>query len=132
MVAISVGKARYSHKLISEGGEFVFAVPGEDLWGEVLFCGTRSGRNVDKFKETGLTPRPASKIKPPLIEECLVNLECKLVGQLDTGDHTIFVGKIVETWISEQKKRNLLSIGYESGYEFVGEGRGYRFGVIKK
>lgn len=132
MVAIAVGKSRYSHKLISEGKEFVFSVPGEDLWEEVLYCGTHSGKDVDKFKETGLTPKPASKVKPPLIEECLVNLECKLVGQLDTGDHSIFVGEIVETWVSNEKKRNLLSIGYETGYDFVGGGKGYRFGVIKR
>jgi len=132
MVAISVGKARYSHKLISEGKEFVLAVPSEDIPKEVLYCGTHSGRDVDKFKQTGLTPLSAKFVKPPLIKECVVNLECKLVGQLDTGDHTIFVGQIVASWASEDEKRNLLSIGEEAGYEFLGGGKGYRFGVVRR
>jgi len=71
-------------------------------------------------------------VKPPLIKECVVNLECKLVGQLDTGDHTIFVGQIVASWASEDEKRNLLSIGEEAGYEFLGGGKGYRFGVVRR
>jgi len=132
MIAISIGKTRYSHRLISDSGEFVLAVPGEDLAKEVLFCGTRSGRHVDKFKETGLTPVRASKVKPPLIKECIVNLECKVRGKLETGDHTIFVGEVVACWASDNERRNLLLIGDGSGYELILEGRGYRFGVVKK
>ncbi|HID95847.1 MAG TPA: flavin reductase family protein [Candidatus Latescibacteria bacterium] len=131
MVAISVGKTRYSHKLISEGKEFVLAIPGEDMSEEVLYCGTHSGRDSDKFKETGLTPLPAKFVSPPLIKECIVNLECKVVGALDTGDHTIFAGQIVNSWASEDDRKNLLSIGMETGYEFRGGGKGYRFGVVK-
>lgn len=131
MLAISVGKTRYSHKLISKGRESVLAVPGEDMSEEVLYCGTHSGRDVDKFEETGLIPRPAKLVKPPLIEECIVNQECKVVGQLDTGDHTIFVGKVVTSWVSDDARRNLLSIGREAGYKYTGEGKGYHFGVVK-
>lgn len=132
MVAISVGRTRYSHQLISEGGEFVFAVPGEDMAEAVLFCGTHSGRDVDKFRETGLTPRPAALVRPPLIEECQVNLECRVAGRLETGDHTIFVGEVLKAWVSEEEKRNLLTVGHEAGYEFLLEDRGYRFGVIRR
>ena len=132
MVAISVGKTRHSHGLISQGGEFVLAIPGEDMAEAVLYCGTHSGRDVDKFREAKLTPCRARFVKPPLIEECIANMECRVVGKLDTGDHTIFVGEIVASWVSEERKRNLLCIGYESGYEYVGGGEGYRFGVIKR
>ena len=132
MVAISVGKTRHSHKLISQVGEFVLAIPGEDLWRAVLVCGTTSGRNVDKFKETGLTPRPAKIVKPPLIEECIANIECKVTGRLDTGDHTIYAGQAVCCWVSDDRRRNLLTIGRERGYRSLGGGSGYRFGVIKK
>ncbi len=59
MMAISVGKTRYSHQLISESREFVLAFPSEEMGKEVLYCGTHSGRDVDKFKETGLVPVPA-------------------------------------------------------------------------
>ncbi len=132
MVAISVGKTRYSYKLISEGKEFILAVPGENMWEEVLYCGTHSGREVDKFRQTGLTPLPAKFVSPPLIKECIVNLECKVTGELDTGDHTVFAGEILNYWGSEDQRRNLLSISRESGYEFLGGGKGYRFGVIKR
>ncbi len=132
MVAISVGKTRYSHKLISETGEFVLAVPGEDMAEEVLYCGTHSGRYVDKFKETGLTPMPASKVKPPLIKECIVNMECKVTGILDTGDHTIFAGEVLASWVSDDKRRNLIQVGKERGYEVLLEDRGYRFGVVRR
>jgi len=132
MIAISVGKTRHSHKLISMGGEFVLAVPGEDLWRSVLICGTTSGRNIDKFKETGLTPKPAKIVKPPLIEECIANIECKVAGHLDTGDHTIFAGKAVCCWLSDNRRRNLLLIGHERGYLSLGSGGGFRYGVIRK
>lgn len=111
MVAISVGKTRYSHKLISEGKEFVLAFPHEGMKDKVLYCGTHSGREVDKFKEAELTAQPAKDVHPPLIEECLVNMECKVEGELDTGDHTIFAGKIVRAYVSEKEGRRLYTLG---------------------
>ena len=131
MVAISIGKTRYSHQLLMEAREFVFAVPGEDMAKEVLFCGTNSGRDMDKFKEAGLTPLKASAIKASLIKECVVNLECTVTGQLDTGDHTIFTGEVVNSWVSEEKKKILISVGPEKGCKLVLEGKGYRLGVIQ-
>ena len=117
MVAISVGKTRYSHRLISQTKEFVYTFPGEDLEKEMLYCGTHSGRDVDKFKETGLTAVKAKLVKPPLIEECIANFECQVVGKHDAGDHTIFVGKIVAAWISEKArdKRRLFNLGTKFG-----------------
>jgi len=111
MAAISVGLTSYSHKLISEGGEFVLCFPSEDMEDAVRYCGTHSGREVDKFRETGLTPLPAKYVKPPLIEEGVVNMECKVVDQLRTGDHTIFVGEILATYLSEEKKKVLFNLG---------------------
>jgi len=131
MVAISIGKTRYSHKLLMETGEFVLAVPGEDIVKEVLFCGTHSGRNMDKFQKAGLTPREAKIVKPNLIEECVVNLECKVSGYLETGDHTIFAGEVLTSWVSEEKKRILISVGPEKGYKLLLEEKGYRLGVIQ-
>ena len=130
MVAISVGKTRYSHELLKEAGEFVLAFPGEDLAKQVLFCGTNSGRNVDKFSETGLTHAKAKSVKPSLIGECVVNLECKVAGSIETGDHTIFVGEVLNSWVSEKKKL-LISIGDEEGYKVLLEGKGHRLGVVK-
>jgi flavin reductase (DIM6/NTAB) family NADH-FMN oxidoreductase RutF len=131
MLAISIGKTRHSHQLISNCREFVLAVPGADLSEQVLFIGTHSGKNVDKFKTTHLTPLPAKHIRPPLIQECLVNHECKVVGQLDTGDHTIFVGEVLTSWAADTKQPVLCSIGTEAGYQCTHEGFGFRLGVVR-
>jgi len=111
MVAISVCKERYSHSLISQNKEFTLSFPTADMKEEVLFCGTHSGRDMDKLKESGLKVMPAQKVKPPLIYKCNVNLECRVVGELDTGSNTIFVGEILAAYISEQACKGLYSLG---------------------
>ncbi len=131
MVAISIGKTRYSCQLLNETGEFVLAFPGENMAEEVLYCGTNSGRDADKFKEAKLTPVKAKHIKPALIEECIVNLECKVTGTLDTGDHTIFAGEVIASWLSGNGKKVLLSVGYEEAYQVLLEEKGYRMGIVK-
>jgi len=73
-----------------------------DILNETMFCGRASGIDHDKFKEAKLTPLPAKKVKPPIIKECVAHLECKLHSQHTTGDHTIFVGEIVEAYANEE------------------------------
>ena len=92
---IMVHPARYSHKLIEETGEFVINIPTADIVEQSLFCGTRSGRRVDKFKETKLTPVPATHVKPPLIKECVINIECRVVETMKPkhSAYTFFFGK---------------------------------------
>lgn len=94
LLAVSIGKTRYSHKLIEETGEFVVNIPTEELLDKVEYCGSVSGRDENKFEKAGLTPKPAKKVKPPLIEECVANIECKVVDRLPTGDHTLFIGEV--------------------------------------
>lgn len=65
MVCIGVAPRRYSHRLIEETGEFVITVPSIDLEKEMHYCGVKSGRDVDKFAETGLTAIPSLKVRPP-------------------------------------------------------------------
>jgi len=110
MVVIGVSPKRYSHRLIAETGEFVVNVPTEEIIEETVFCGTHSGRDVDKFGETKLTPVSASRVKPPLIEECVSHLECKVVASHKCGDHTIFVGKVVAVHIDEGVMDETLNI----------------------
>jgi len=102
MVAISVAPPRYSHNLIEEAGEFVLAIPTSEIVEAVHKCGRVSGRNVNKFEEFNLIPLPAKKVKPPLIKECVANLECRVVGKMTTGDHTIFVGEVLAAHVNEQ------------------------------
>jgi len=101
LVAISVAPSRYSHALIEETGEFVVNLPTVDRIKETLACGRTSGRDHDKFSETGLTPLSARKVKAPIIKECIAHLECKLHSQFETGDHTIFVGEVIEAYANK-------------------------------
>ncbi len=95
VVGISVAPSRYSHGLIAETREFAINIPTRDIVKQTLYCGRVSGRNVDKFKQSKLTPIPARKIKPPLIKECIAHLECRVTQQLTIGDHTLFIGEVV-------------------------------------
>jgi flavin reductase (DIM6/NTAB) family NADH-FMN oxidoreductase RutF len=95
LVCIGVSPKRFSHDLIAESGEFVVNAPSIELMKEMDFCGTASGRDVDKFAETGLTPIPSSRVKPPRIEECFGHLECRMVQRYTLGDHTLFVGEVL-------------------------------------
>jgi len=103
LYAVSVGKTRYTHELIKICREFVIAFPSSGIKNQTLYCGIHSGREGDKLEAAGLKTLPAKNVKPPLIEGCAVCLECRVVEELDTGDHTIFVGEIVAAHTSEGK-----------------------------
>jgi flavin reductase (DIM6/NTAB) family NADH-FMN oxidoreductase RutF len=82
--------------------QFVVNLPRASMLDQVLKCGTSSGRVVDKFKEYGLTPLPADKVKPPLIAECPVNIECELMGApVSIGDHDLFRGLVLAEHVDE-------------------------------
>ncbi|MCS7120891.1 MAG: flavin reductase family protein [Nitrososphaerota archaeon] len=110
LLAISIAPRRHSHSLIQETEEFVVNIPTLEILDATFYCGRVSGRDRDKFKEAKLTPLPAKKVKPPIIAECIAHLECKLYNELQTGDHTIFVGEIVEAYVN---KECFTSSGYE-------------------
>lgn len=95
VVGISIAPSRYSHGLIADTKEFAINIPTRDIVKQTLYCGRVSGRSVDKFKQSKLTPIPARKIKPPLIKECIAHLECRVTQQLSIGDHTLFIGEVV-------------------------------------
>lgn len=115
MCAISIGLGRYSHELLGQVPEFVLTFPAEDMEEAMLFCGTQSGRKVDKFQETGLTALPATSVRPPLIGEAVTNMECRVVSTHLTGDHTIFVGEIVAAHHTTREVRRLYNLGREFG-----------------
>ncbi len=98
LVAISVRPTRHSYKLIKETGEFVVNIPTMKIVKETLFCGRRSGKTHDKFKETNLTPMQAKTVKTPIIKQCVAHLECRLTQTFETGDHTVFVGEVIEAY----------------------------------
>jgi len=101
MVGIGVRPSRYSHGLIRDCGEFVVNLPSAAIAEAVDLCGHVSGRDVDKFQAAGLTPLPASQVKPPLIAECPVALECQVRQAIPLGAHTLFLGEILAVQMDE-------------------------------
>ena len=102
MVSISVRPERYSYGIIRETGEFVINLTTEKLVRATDWCGVRSGRDFDKFKEMGLTPGRSAHVAAPLIEESPVNLECRTTQVLELGSHHMFVAEIVGVDVDEQ------------------------------
>ena len=94
-LSISVRPSRYSYELIQKSGEFVVNLPTQSLARAVDWCGVKSGRDVDKFAEMGLTALPASNVACPLIAESPVNLECKVFQVIPLGTHNLFLADIV-------------------------------------
>lgn len=92
---------RHSHRLIKESGEYVINIPSVGQVKAVDYCGTVSGKDVNKFKETGLTPAPAAKVKAPLIAECPVNIECKVRQVIPLGSHEVFIGDVLAVHYNE-------------------------------
>ncbi|HBF39374.1 MAG TPA: flavin reductase family protein [Firmicutes bacterium] len=130
IVYIAVHPARYSNAMVRESMEYVINIPSENIAKAVDYCGIVSGKNVNKFLETGLTPIPASIVKAPLIKECLINMECKVKDILNYGSHDIFVGEMVavhydEAVLNEDESPDAAKIkpyGYTLGeYRAMGE-----------
>ena len=104
ILGLAIRPATYSHGLIRESGEFVVNLPPASLVRQVDQCGNVSGRDgVDKFELTGLTPMPSTFVRPPLIAECPVNIECKLNSVQTVGDHDLFLGEAVAVHVDEDK-----------------------------
>ena len=121
---VLVRPSRFTYGLIEQTGDFTVNVPPEELAEAVAFCGSASGRDVDKFKEKNLTAAPGKKVKSPIIEECLVHYECKMVHKNDvlkeelaseiqsssypTGDyHRIYFGEILSVSASRDARERL-------------------------
>ncbi len=95
MISLALRKSRYSHSIIEKSREFVINLTTEELFKVTDYCGMVSGKDVDKFKETKLTPIKGAKIKAPLIKECPVNLECEVRKIIHLGSHDLFAAEIV-------------------------------------
>ncbi|MFH1572259.1 MAG: flavin reductase family protein [Gemmatimonadota bacterium] len=129
--AIGLGKKSHSGTSIAASREFVFCLPGVSLARQVMYCGTHSGREVDKFAETGLTPQPGRVVKAPLIAECLACFECRVVAAQEIGDHRVFFGEVAASWKGTRAEPHLLVVGPGSGYEPVYEDGGFRLGGVR-
>ena len=129
--AIGLGKKSQSCANITASDEFVLAIPGRDLGPALMYCGTHSGSEVDKFAACNLTALDGQQVRAPLIGECLHNLECRVVSAQDLGDHRVFCGEVVASWSGDQDGEPLLIVGEQGGYETIHEEAGFRLGVIR-
>lgn len=112
-----VRKSRYSYSQLDESGEFTISIPlGDDLSSALAFCGSKSGRDYDKFEECNITPTPAKILNTPIIGECDLHYECKVVYKQDLVPenlnrgidekwypdyHTLFFGEVLACYIRE-------------------------------
>ena len=102
MAYISVRPERYSYHMLRESGEFVINLATESMAYATDYCGVRSGRNVDKWKETGLTPVPAQTVKAPVIAESPVAIECRVTEVKELGSHHMFLAEVTGVSVDEQ------------------------------
>ncbi len=113
MLAISVAPSRHSFDALRLSKQFVIAYPAVGQEGETVLYGTASGRNMDKLVRGGTRIVPASKIDSVLMTDALANFECELAGEFVTGDHSIFVGRIVAAHVNNDRNvRRIYAFGY--------------------
>ncbi len=125
LIGVGITPSRYSYDLIRQSGEYVVNVVDEKLIEAVEICGEKSGREVDKFKLAKLTPEKGVKVNAPLIKESPGSIECKVVKEVEVGDHIWFIGEVLATHISEGYNWDdgvlYKRIGQEVFYYKVGE-----------
>ena len=136
MCYISVRPERYSHDIIKENGEFAINLTTRQLAYATDWCGVKSGRDVDKFKEMKLTKEKANIISVPLIKESPVSVECKVKEIVPLGSHDMFVAEIVaidadEKYIDEKGAFDISKcdlIAYANGGYYPLESKIGKFG----
>jgi flavin reductase (DIM6/NTAB) family NADH-FMN oxidoreductase RutF len=135
MLTVSIRKERYSHKLVTETGEFVVNMVSRDLIGAADRCGVKSGRDEDKFATCALTPVRADGMRyAPAIAQCPGYLACRVKSVTELGTHDMFLGEIVavgiqDTLFDAQGKLDLgkarLAAYCHGAYRALGEAIGY-------
>lgn len=103
MLAVSVGKTRYSLDVIRRAGEFVVSYPSTAMAETALYFGTASGDQEDKLAVSGVKTEPAGRIDGVLLSEAVANFECRLVSEHGSGDHVIFVGEVVAAHVNADR-----------------------------
>ncbi|MDD3286186.1 hypothetical protein SDC9_25479 [bioreactor metagenome] len=143
MCYISIRKSRLSHEIISKTKSFVINLTTKELAKATDWCGVKSGRDFDKFKEMKLTPIKASVVNAPMIMESPLNIECEVVEIKELGSHDMFIAKVVninaddklinpKTNSFELEKANLLAYSHGKYYT-IGEKLGFfGYSVQKK
>ncbi len=102
VMSVSVRPSRFSFGFIEELKEYVINVPFSNQVKEVDFCGTRTGKQINKWEELGLTKERASNIQVPLIKEFPINIECEVIKKIKHGTHVLFLGEVQAVNVNEE------------------------------
>lgn len=128
MFIVLVRPSRYTYGCLEATDDFTVNVPPKELAETVAFCGSVSGRDHDKFAERGLTAVPGKRVKSPIIEECVIHYECKVVhrndvipanlapdiraGAYPAGDfHRLYFGEILAVYADEDARERVSGAG---------------------
>jgi flavin reductase (DIM6/NTAB) family NADH-FMN oxidoreductase RutF len=101
LILLAISHVRYSYELIRQNRQLVINVPGENLLQQTHFAGTVSGRNIDKFKDSGLAAIPAKLVQPPLIAQCAAHLECRVVRIFEMKTHDLVICEVLRALAEE-------------------------------
>ena len=143
MCYISIRPERHSYPILKKNMEFVINLTTKDLAFATDWCGVRSGKDYDKFKEMKLTPVPASIVKAPCIDESPLCIECRVREILSLGSHNMFISDVINVMADEKyidpatgafdmQKANLLVYSHGHYYEMGKEIGKFGWSVQKK
>ena len=107
MMAIAVAKKHYSIEAISHSLCFTISYPSTEMAEAALFFGSKSGRDIDKLANFDCKTKAAQEIDSVILSDAVANFECKLVSQVEAGDHIVFIGEIVCSHINTAPKKRL-------------------------
>ena len=110
MMAIALAPKRYTAEAIRHSKCFTLAYPSSNMEAETLFFGTKSGRDIDKLDVTGCKTQKAEIIDSVLLSDAAANFECILENEIVTGDHILFIGKVVASHTNNQPKKRLYTV----------------------
>ncbi len=122
MMAVAIARKQWSIQAFRHAGQFVIAFPSEHQQPEVMLFGTRSGRDCDKLAEAHANTVPAKAIDCVLLADAVANFECRLAGEMEAGDHIVFLGEVVRAHRNEADLNRLYTVG--PGYRMRGVPRG--------
>ncbi len=126
LYCVSISPDRYTFKLIREYGDYAVNFLPFELSDKIWLTGNFSGAELDKFKEFGLRKIKAAKINAPIIAQSLTALECKVINEVETGDHVLFIGEIVYAWVRPDlvvSSRGMLDPNKAKHAYYMGEGK---------
>jgi flavin reductase (DIM6/NTAB) family NADH-FMN oxidoreductase RutF len=104
LIGCVISNRNYSFDTLKSTRECVINIPTVDIAERVVGCGNTSGANVNKFEKFGLTPKPAVQVNVPLIDECFVNLECRVVDTKMVTKYGMFIVEVIQAWIDPAVK----------------------------